>query len=55
VVHLSCGVDLSRLDSRALQMESKLTFVATGMCGSGLWTWGSLRVERIKMPKRRVN
>jgi len=30
VVHSACRVDLSRLDSWALQMLSKLTFAATG-------------------------
>jgi hypothetical protein len=35
VVHLACRVDLSRLDSGALQMVSEPTFAATGACGSG--------------------
>jgi hypothetical protein len=33
VVHSACRVDLSRLDSRALQMVSEPTFAATGACG----------------------
>jgi hypothetical protein len=35
MVHSACRVDLSRLDSRALQMVSKPTFAATGACGPG--------------------
>ena len=42
MVHLACRVDMSRLDSRVLQMVSEPTFVATGACRSGAWTWGSL-------------
>jgi hypothetical protein len=35
VVHSACRVDLSRLDSGALQMVSEPTFAATGACGPG--------------------
>jgi hypothetical protein len=35
VVHSACRVDLSHLDSGALQMVSKPTFVATGTCEPG--------------------
>jgi hypothetical protein len=35
VVHSTCRVDLSRLDSRALQMVSEPTFAATGACRLG--------------------
>jgi len=34
-------VDLSHLDSGALQIVLDLTFTAMGACGSGVWTWGS--------------
>ena len=44
VVHSACRVDLSRLDSGALQMVSEPISAATGVCGSGVQTWGSLRV-----------
>jgi hypothetical protein len=36
VVHSACRVDLSRLDSGALQMVSEPTFVATSACGPGV-------------------
>jgi hypothetical protein len=36
VVHSAYRVDLSRLDSGALQMVSEPTFVATGACGLGV-------------------
>jgi hypothetical protein len=35
VVHSVCRVDLSRLDSRVLQMVSKPTFAATSACELG--------------------
>jgi hypothetical protein len=35
VVHSACRMDLSRLDSGALQMVSEPTFAATGACGPG--------------------
>jgi hypothetical protein len=35
VVHSACRVNLSRLDSGALQMISELTFAATGACRPG--------------------
>jgi hypothetical protein len=35
VVCSACRVDLSHLDSRALQMLSEPTFAAMGACGSG--------------------
>jgi hypothetical protein len=35
VVHSACRVDLSRVDSRALQIVSEPTFTATGACGPG--------------------
>jgi hypothetical protein len=38
VVHSVFRVDLSSLDSEALQMVSNLTFVAMGACGSGART-----------------
>jgi hypothetical protein len=35
VVHSACRVDLSRLDSRVIQMVSEPTFAATGAYGPG--------------------
>jgi hypothetical protein len=54
VVHSACRVDVSRLDSSALQMVSELTFAATDVCGLGARTWGSLHRSRPSQPRARA-
>jgi hypothetical protein len=43
VVHSACRVDLSRLDSRALQNGIRADLRSHGRVRAGGWTWGSLR------------
>jgi hypothetical protein len=44
VIRSVCRADLSRLDSRALQMVLEPTFAAKGACVSGARTYGVVRV-----------